>query len=255
MKKLLGILVLVSVFGVTKVQAASTVNGGFGGFGLVTTYHDYSTINSVLAASGYGTLNPVDFGWGGCGGFIMHNFFIGGYGFGSVTAQKVENTATGNYANVSAGMGGFEFGYVVAHTKILTIIPTIGFTWGGMSLSTFKANSTNSSFNGLLDNPGTYSVISSSTFSINLGVQTLLNFGGVGTVLRLQYVYTPVTTWGATGVVNVSDAPAPAYHSALLSLGVAFGPVATEEEFRESNRERRHMSMEQMNATNAGIGE
>ena len=67
---------------------------------------------------------------GGGGGLIVDNFFIGGYGLGSVDNSILEN----DWERLEIGHGGLWLGYTFNQFKLIHPYSTVKIGWGGLDI-------------------------------------------------------------------------------------------------------------------------
>ncbi len=210
-----------------------SIGGGFGYTGFMVAYSDTSSLNTFLKANGYNSVNNLDYSFGGGGGSIISNFYIGGYGFGSILSQTSDNTSANTYLKKEIGGGGFEFGYVLVHSKNYILLPTVGYIWGSTHYSIYNTTPTSTDFRTLLTNPSNMSEISNSKFSLTLSIFNIIMFKGMGLYLKAGYAFTPVSTWALEGYSgHVSNTPTESPHSIFLAAGLLFGGMKSTEEYR-----------------------
>ncbi len=222
------VLLLVTVLIVTLGSLSAEERGAFGGFGysgaVVLWHSDMSGLNSALQSAGYQPLSQFDYAYGGGGGAIINNFYIGGWGYGDVIKLQSDNSTNSNYVKKTYGGGGFDFGYLLLGNDRLIVIPTAGFQWGGNIVEIYNATPTSTTFSGLLANPGNMTTVESNDYSLSLSLQTGIMFGQVGIYTRIGYLFTPVETWEISGYSgNLTGAPSTGIHSVFVSAGVVFG--------------------------------
>src|ERR1041385_7061152 len=125
------------------------LGGGFGHFTFSGQQLNLNNLNGMLNPLGYSSLGNNYLSFGGGGGFVINNFFIGGEG-GSL--------ATGNCANQNstlsfkAGCGYFNFGYMIHSTKRSVLYPVVGIGGGGYTMDV-KLKNVDPDFQGQLNKP------------------------------------------------------------------------------------------------------
>ncbi len=90
------------------------VIGGFGG-----PIFEYSNFGDNFEVSA-----------GGGGGLIIDNFFIGGYGLGSVDNSILEN----DWESLEIGHGGLWGGYTLNPYKLVHLYSSVKLGWGGLKI-------------------------------------------------------------------------------------------------------------------------
>ena len=93
----------------------TTIIGGFGG-----PITEFSQFNGSFIVSS-----------GGGGGVLLNDFFIGGYGMG--TMEVNDNTSTQNF-NFQMGHGGFWLGYSHRTEKLLHVFTSAKLGWGNIEI-------------------------------------------------------------------------------------------------------------------------
>lgn len=216
MKKLFVTLVLMVL---SLSVYAEPVSGGMWYFGAAGFYGPQADLNQRLASLGYNNMPELGIGmvWGGGG--IVKNFYFGGWGYSDFGGVEAANTSAGKTLRADmGGRGGADFGYVVFHNDVITLIPTVSMIWGGRGFSF----TTNMTFDQYIANPVDYSPsFGFNEFSFGAGLKTLLHVSqGFGLNLNVTYLYTLTPTLGN---VSFSDAPVINNHSVVASLGIFFG--------------------------------
>ncbi len=220
------------VFSVGLNPTKWSIGGGFGYTGFMVTYRDTSSLNTFLKANGYNSVDAFNYSFGGGGGSIISNFYIGGSGFGSIFSQATDNSSGNTYLKREIGGGGMEFGYVLVHLKNYIFLPTAGYTWGSTTYSIYNTTPTSTDFRTLLTNPSNMSVISNSQFSLDISVFNIIMFKGMGLYLKVGYSFTPVSTWSLKGYSgHITNTPTESPHSVFLSAGLLFGGMKSTEEY------------------------
>ncbi len=208
------------------------IGGGFGYTGFMVTYSDTSTLNSFLKANGYSAIDNFDYSFGGGGGSVINNFYIGGSGFGSILSQTSDNASGNTYLKRETGGGGLEFGYVLLHLKNYLFLPIAGYTWGSTTYKVYNTTATSTDFQTLLTQPGNMSEIKNSKFSLNVALLNIIMFRGMGLYVKLGYSFTPVSTWSLDGYSgHITNTPQESPHSVFISAGLLFGGMKSTKEY------------------------
>ncbi|MCD6120301.1 MAG: hypothetical protein J7K04_00520 [Spirochaetales bacterium] len=234
MKRIITLTAMFAILITGMLYAEKTDNtGGFGySTGVIIWNSNVSALNKALSSQGYSGFDQFDYSYGGGGGFLMNNFYIGGWGFGSIYQLQVDNPTSSNYIKKDSGAGGFDLGYLAFNTKNFFVIPTAGFLWGGGVFSVFNALPTSTQFSGLLADPGNITQISYDNYSLSISLQTGIKFGYMGLYIRSGYIFTPITTWSIKGYSgNLTGAPSMSEHSVFVAVGAVFGSMGNDRKY------------------------
>ena len=76
--------------------------------------------------------NTTNTSVGGGGGIVIENFFIGGYGLGSVDFDAL--IEVGEVDNMELGHGGFWLGYTISPYKVVHLYSSARIGWGALNV-------------------------------------------------------------------------------------------------------------------------
>ena len=159
---------------------------------------DLKELNDKLTDKGFEELDNMMPFLGGGGYGLVGNVVIGGEGGGAF--QSVSSTT--QKANLGAGYGFFDLGYLVFSKANLKVFPVVGFGGGGVSLKVYETDGA-PTFDEILDAPGREVTVSTGGFMAHasIGIDYLLVMGegedkegkgGLLVGLRAGYVYSPM---------------------------------------------------------------
>lgn len=188
---------------------APVYTGGFGFFAISTLLPNIKPVNDQLAQLGYGTFSNAGYALGGLGLAEIHNFLVGGEGFGLFGDSR--NLGRGTRGSWGGGYGNFLLGYAFHPRERLTFYPLLGFGGGSLSFELMPTPSSQS-FPEILNNPRQGAVLTSSgmLLSLSLGAHYILSAdpqGGWVISLRLGYMYSPIPWEFRVFRAEVKDAP------------------------------------------------
>ena len=238
MKKIIFLGMIVKVL-LCSVSAYSGIYGALGGFGAGAFYSDYSSLNDKLSSAGYPTLNNTQYMIGGGGGFFINSLYLGGMGFGN-PGNRIDNGK--NVINIRNGFGFFDVGYALIGTENFALTPMIGFGGKTAQIEVSPSTLSNNDFNNIIQNPGTFTRISASSPSIELGMMSLVKMGFTSLVINAGYIYSMQPRWTMEGVDDMSSAvinkPQMSEHSVFVSVGIYFGgySVGLKKDFMKMGR-------------------
>jgi hypothetical protein len=228
--KMLVLLILPVFTTQAQEQSAKTkradLSGGFGHFTFSAQQLNMSNLNGTLNSLGYSSLNSNYLSFGGGGGFVINNFFIGGEG-GSLSTGNTSNQ--NSTLSFKAGCGYFNFGYMLCATKRSVFYPVVGLGGGGYTMDVNLKN-VNSNFQDQLNTPNGGASLRGGGFMINSQLCYQYFFAGQdkqGFFLGLKagYRYCP-TNWNMS--VNgslVSHAPTVNMNGAYVSIILGGGSL------------------------------
>jgi hypothetical protein len=202
--------------------------GGVGYFIFGGKMINLSSLNTKLESKGYPKVSNNFISLGGGGHFTIKRFIIGGEGHGFFS-KETQNI--GYRASIGGGYGFFNVGYLVYHTKGLSVYPLLGLGGGAISLE-LAEKGISPSFDDLLSNPRGQSVVSVGGFLVNLAVgldyflalgRSERGEGGLDFGLRLGYIFSPLMgSWRMSGVA-VSGGPSVAPTGPFIRLTIGGG--------------------------------
>jgi len=212
---------VVSVALTSLAVAAPPVNGGFGCFGPVVGFADFSGLNQAFAGAGIAKeLNSMHWGFGGGGFALVNRVVIGGSGWAG--SQTVGSDSL--RAQVEIGGGEFDIGYQVFSTRHLLVAPVLGIGGYGYTIELQKLSGAPLSFDELLKDPGRTSSVSFSSFTLSPQLMVTVPISFVGLQLRGGYCYTPTNPeWELQDGGKLSSGPAISKGMPFASLNVVFG--------------------------------
>jgi len=119
MKKMIFLFSMLFTFGMVNAQQETLFNrahviGAFGAPIVEYSFHGDDVTTSV----------------GGGGGLIIDNFFIGGYGMGSIDESIFDD----DLERIELGHGGFWLGYTIPSHKLLHFYSSVRLGWGGVNI-------------------------------------------------------------------------------------------------------------------------
>ena len=201
--------------------AAPPINGGFGCFGPVVGFADFSGLDDAFATAGITRkLGSMHWGFGGGGFALVNRVVIGGSGWGGSQTVGSNNLR----AKVEIGSGEFDLGYQVFSMKHLLIAPVLGIGGGGYTIELQKLSDTPQTFGDLLQNPGRTSKVSFSGLTLSPQLMVTVPISFVGLQLRGGYCYTPMNpAWELEGGSKLAHGPAISKGLPFVSLNVVFG--------------------------------
>ena len=131
-------------------------NGVYGGIQYADAsvyYFPQHELNQVLESNGYPGFQDFIPGIIVGGGGFINNLFIGGWGcFDIIPVNSVNTSAGMRLSGGIGGRGGFEIGYLIFYSKMISIVPTVNLIWGG---NTYTFNKT-VDFEDYINNPSTF---------------------------------------------------------------------------------------------------
>jgi hypothetical protein len=120
----------------------------------MTAYAQHETLfNNARVVGGFGAPivemglgNDMTTSVGGGGGLVINNFFIGGYGMGSIDFEQL--IEEDKIDKIELGHGGFWLGYTLAPHRVIHLYSSARLGWGALDIdvtddSTFPDNSDN----------------------------------------------------------------------------------------------------------------
>jgi hypothetical protein len=132
------VAVFCCLFQVVALEAQqNSISGGFGHFYTGITWLDYGGLNDYLSKQQLYPFQHNALMMGGGGAGIINNLLIGGEG-GLIASSPTLSSA--GEANVSAGYGRVEIGYVFALQPRFIVYPKIGMGWGGSEVEISYSN-------------------------------------------------------------------------------------------------------------------
>jgi hypothetical protein len=203
-----------------------TLSGGFGHFTFSGQQLNLNNLNGMLNTLGFNSLSNNYLSFGGGGGFVFNNFFIGGEG-GSLATSNTSNL--NSTLSFKAGCGYFNFGYIVHSTKRSVLYPIVGVGGGGYTMNVNSKN-VNSNFQDQLNTPNGGATLQGGGLMINSQLCYQYFFVGhekEGLFLGLKagYRYCPTTWKMSVNGSHVNNAPGLNMNGAYVSIILGGGSL------------------------------
>lgn len=162
------------LLGMCSITFIQTTNGqeksskNFGGVGFFTPgihFTNTSGLNKSLSDYGIPGFSGTAYSFGGAGGGIMNNFYIGGEGHGMDFVPGKNNKYN---TELSSGYGLLNVGYIIYAKKSFVLYPILGIGSGGNTLKIQSVTEPNDDFEEILSSNNT--TLKSSYFMINAAI-------------------------------------------------------------------------------------
>ncbi len=210
---LLTVLVAACFWGVAQARERSGTGQGYFYIGVSTM--DVEKLNNTMKAFGYPELSSRVLSMGGGGHAFMGRLVIGGQGH-ALTGES-QDALIGNVpykANLSAGIGFLDVGYLLTPGSKLKIYPILGIGGGDIELSIVEKQPP--AFELILQRPNRSSRLSKAVFLLNvcLGVDYFVvtrqdeeGVGGLVLGFEVGYTLSPVTSGWAADEIEITGGP------------------------------------------------